>query len=346
MPDQQHIEILDHGVPTWNEWRKANRTIQANLDHANLQGKFLHDANFYKVNLQNADLSGAHLLGANFNGADLRGARLIGTDLTQADFRFANLEGADLSVAHCHETNFNNAFLHGAKLIHTVLIRTLLDEADLSEATLDHCNVYGVAAWKLNLDGATQTNLLITAPGEPAITLDNIEIAQFIYLMLHNQKIRDIIDVVTSKVVLILGRFTPERKRVLDALREELRTHNYVPVIFDFEGSHSLDFTETVTLLARMARFIVADLTEPSSIPQELQAIIPHVAVPVKPLIAQDAQPFAMFADYRKYMWALPPYRYASLEDLLAALDDEVIAPAEAKVIEVQTLKQPGTSTI
>ena len=51
-----------------------------------------------------------------------------------------------------------------------------------------------------------------------------------------------------------------------------------------------------------------------------------------------------MFADYRKYPWALPIYRYASLGDLLAALDEKVIAPAEAKVIEVQALKQPGTS--
>ena len=38
-------------------------------------------------------------------------------------------------------------------------------------------------------------------------------------------------------VVLILGRFSAERKLVLDALRDELRKseRNYVPVVFDFE---------------------------------------------------------------------------------------------------------------
>src|SRR5215207_2029801 len=34
--------------------------------------------------------------------------------------------------------------------------------------------------------------------GEPEITVDNIEVAQFVYLLLHNEKIRDVIDTITS----------------------------------------------------------------------------------------------------------------------------------------------------
>jgi hypothetical protein len=98
--------------------------------------------------------------------------------------------------------------------------------------------------------------LVITPPNEPAITADSIAVAQFIYLMLHNQKIRDVIDTITSKAVLILGRFTDERRAVLDALREELRKRNYLPILFDFAAPTTWDITETVSLLARMARFI------------------------------------------------------------------------------------------
>ena len=47
--------------------------------------------------------------------------------------------------------------------------------------------------------------------GEPDITVDNIEVAQFVYLILHNEKIRDMIDTVGYKGVLILGRFTERR---------------------------------------------------------------------------------------------------------------------------------------
>src|ERR1700748_34107 len=102
----------------------------------------------------------------------------------------------------------------------------------------------------------------------PLATVDNIEVAQFVYLMLNNQKVRDVIDTITTKVVLILGRFTAKRKKVLDALREELRKHDSLPILFDFDVPKRQNITETVTLLARMARFIIADLTDPSSIPQ------------------------------------------------------------------------------
>jgi len=78
-----------------------------------------------------------------------------------------------------------------------------------------------VSAWGLKLPRAKQQNLIITRNDEPEITVDNIEVAQFIYLLLHNETIRDVIDTVTSKVVLILGRFTDERKAVIDAVREE-----------------------------------------------------------------------------------------------------------------------------
>jgi uncharacterized protein YjbI with pentapeptide repeats len=130
---------------------------------------------------------------------------------------------------------------------------------DLRSADLTGCCIYGASAWDLVLKGAKQQNLVITPERQPTITVDNIEVGQLIYLMLHNQKVRDVIDTITSKVVLILGRFTAERKAVLDALREELRKRDYLPILFDFDVPATRDITETVSLLARMARFIIAD---------------------------------------------------------------------------------------
>jgi len=208
-----------------------------------------------------------------------------------------------------------------------------LVSTDFTGADLTGCRIYGVSAWSLKLEGAKQQNLIITTRDEPEITVDNIEVAQFIYLMLHNEKVRDVIDTITSKAVLILGRFTAERKAVLDALREELRKRDYLPILFDFEVPARRNLTETITLLARMARFIIADLTDPSSIPQELQAIIPSVRVPVQPLLLEGSSLYSMFKDFdpQDFHWVLPVYRYKEPEQLLAKLADKVIAPAEGK---------------
>jgi hypothetical protein len=209
-------------------------------------------------------------------------------------------------------------------------------ETDLTGSDLTGCRIYGVSAWRVKLDSAKQQNLIITPPDEPTITVDDIEVAQFVYLMLDNKKIRNVIDSITSKAVLILGRFTVKRKEVLDALREELRKRQYLPILFDFSVPATRDITETVSLLARMARFIIVDLTDPSSIPKELEAIVPQVAVPVRPLLEGSSQPYGMFKDYWKYDWVLRPYRYEGPEQLLATLAEEVIAPAEAKVTALE----------
>jgi uncharacterized protein YjbI with pentapeptide repeats len=295
-PAVKHVAILKRGVAKWNKYRLKND------DRPYVDG---------------ADLSGLDLSGANLREADLSGANLSR----------ANLTGANLNEANLNEANLRGANLYAAQLVAT----------DLTGANLTGCRIHGVSAWRLNLDSRTnQHNLVITAEGEPAITVDNIEVAQFVYLLLHNQKIRDVIDTITSKAVLILGRFTEERKAVLDALREELRKRDYLPILFDFAVPATRDITETVSLLARMARFIIADLTDPSSIPKELEAIVPGLAVPVQPLLEGSSRPYAMFKDHWKYDWVLPVYRYEGLEPLLATLAEKVIAPAEGKVKALQ----------
>ena len=161
--------------------------------------------------------------------------------------------------------------------------------------------------------------------------------AQFISLLLNNKEIREVIDTITSKVVLILGRFTPERKAVLDAIRDALRKHDYLPILFDFEKPSSRDFTETVRTLAHLSRFIIADLTEPSSIPQELQAIIPTLAVPIQPVLLDGKREYAMFVDFLKiYHWVLPIHYYTDQANLITTLEDYVIIPAEQKVQELE----------
>ena len=234
----------------------------------------------------------------------------------------ANLSGANLTLAD----------LSGANLVGT----------NFERADLTGCRVYGISAWDLKLDGAEQKNLIITPEDAPEITVDNLEVAQFIYLLLNNERVRHLIDTITSKVVLILGRFTPERKAVLDALREELRQRDYTPVLFDFDKPASKDLTGTVQTLANMARFIIADVTDPRSVPHELAMVVPGTVVPVQPVLLEGQREYAMFVDLRtRYHWVLQPYSYPCPERLIMDLSERVIAPAEAKARELRGVSPP-----
>jgi hypothetical protein len=218
----------------------------------------------------------------------------------------------------------------------------MLVNTDLTGADLTGCQVYGISGWGLKLEGAKQQNLIITPENEPEITVDNIEVAQFIYLMLNNQKIRDVIDTIGKKAVLILGRFTAERKSVLDAIREELRRRDYLPILFDFDKPANRDVTETISLLARMARFVVADITDAKAIPQELNVIVPDLpSVPVQPLLLRESSEYGMFEHYARYPWVLPLYRYETPDQLIAALGEQVIEPAERKALELHSGARP-----
>jgi uncharacterized protein YjbI with pentapeptide repeats len=249
-----------------------------------------------RPDLSEADLSGAHLIGANLSGANLSTTNLSGVYLSRATLIGTNLEGANLTA----------------------------------------CSVYGISAWNVKLEGAIQSNLVITPENESPIQVDNLEVAQFIYLLLNNEKIRSVIDTITSKLVLILGRFTPERKVVLDAIRDELRKRDYLPVLFDFEKPASKDLTGTISTLANLARFVIADLTDPSSVPHELATLVPGTVVPVQTIILEGQREYAMLPDLKtRYHWVLEPHQYKSQELLIAHLGETVIAPAEAKAKEL-----------
>jgi uncharacterized protein YjbI with pentapeptide repeats len=308
----------------------------ANLSGANLSGAHLGLSSFSRANLSGADLSEAHLFRTYLSRANLSGA-----DLSGANLRQANLSGADLRRANLRETNLSRVNLRGADLSGADLEAATLLGTDLTFADLTGCRIYGVSAWSLKLEGAKQQKLVITQWNEPEITVDNIEVGQFIYLLLHNEKLQRVIDTITTKVVLILGRFSlPERKEVLNALRSELRKtgRDYVPVVFDFEKPKSGTTINTIMLLARMARFVIADISDAKSVLQELQAIVPSSPkLPVQSIIVSTQEEPGMFDAFQAYPWFLSVHRYETAAQLLAELDERVIGPAEAEVARLRT---------
>jgi uncharacterized protein YjbI with pentapeptide repeats len=325
---------------------------KTDLREAEMNGADLREAKLWRSNLMGVNLSSG-----NLTGADIRGANLTRANLTKATLAQTNLAKADLTEANLTEARLNKADLRGAKLYMTDLKEARLYGADLGEADLTgsrllktdlkHANltgsrIYGISAWDIEVDIETnQSDLVITHPYQSNITVDDLEVAQFVYLLIGNEKISHIIDTVSSKLVLILGRFTPMRKRLLDAIREELRKHDYVPVLFDFEVPSRRDTQETVSTLAHLARFILADITDPSSIPQELVTIVKDLpSVPIQPLLKRGSAPWGMYEHISRFPWVLAIHEYDDDDKLLGFLEEgKLLAPIEAVIQNSQSPK-------
>lgn len=334
---EQNLHPLKVGIENWNAWRSENTDFKPSFDGQSLEGTDLSGVDLSRANLQRTNFRGANLTGANLRGANLRRANLRGADLSGANLdgalmyranlnrctlADATLVEAELERAYVSRADLRRADFRGANLEKCTLVASEVDGARLSEA-----NVYGVSAWDLVGAPAEQLSLRITPKGSAPIYVDNIKVSQFIYLLINNSEIRGVIDTITSKVILILGSFAQERKNVLDALRDNLRKRGFSPVVFDFDVPSDRDIMETVMLLAGMARFVIADLTNPRSVLQEIQAIAPDVAVPIQTVILKGDEPWAMFHTLqRRYHWVLGPLEYTSKDDLLQSLDDMVEA--------------------
>jgi uncharacterized protein YjbI with pentapeptide repeats len=160
--------------------------------------------------------------GSWFTAADFEGADLSGANLNAANLSTAYLSGADLSRTNLQGSNFTRAILTGANLTAANLSGAVFVESELQNAVLTDCVVYGLSAWNLKLsEGTKQQNLIITPEDEPQITVDNIEVAHFIYPLLHNEKIRDVIDTIGKKGVLLLDRFYRRLDRDIGAIANE-----------------------------------------------------------------------------------------------------------------------------
>jgi uncharacterized protein YjbI with pentapeptide repeats len=351
--DLEFLKILAKGAEDWNRWRKENpnktprlsgadlrgidlRRINLegadlssiegygiDLYHANLRGANLRRAFLQSAKLFEADLSGADLTEASLSYADLgmakvrratlKDANCMNCNLAAADFLGTDLTGANLNYAQLFDTN-----LSGATLVDTSLMATLLIRTNLRGATLSGCRVHGAAVWKIETDvHTTQTNLIITDLNDPTITTDNLELAQLIHLLTNTAAIRDIIDSMTGRAVLLLGRFTEERMEVLSAIADHLRQLGDLPILFNFDKPVDRSVTETVRILAGLSKFIIADLTDPKSSPYESHLTVPDMAIPFVPIIQQGQAEFSMFEDLYDYDWLLEGFAYRNVAHLL-----------------------------
>ncbi|MEN6560151.1 MAG: pentapeptide repeat-containing protein [Acidobacteriota bacterium] len=204
--------------------------FKTNLCQADLGGANLNRADLTSALLIRANLSGASLLDACLNDANLGQASLFRSrldkavlrrtsffksDLTGADFTGADLAGANFQEAVLEETSLVRANAAGANLCFATLLR-----ANLEGAVLDNCAVYGASLWEVRTEGASQRDLDIMPAQQPVLSVDSLQTAQLVGMLLHHRQARDEVFAVTLNTALVIGRFPGERKAVLAAVKE------------------------------------------------------------------------------------------------------------------------------
>jgi hypothetical protein len=141
---QQHLQLLNQGVPTWNRWRDENPTVRPDLSGSDLRKRMLRNAN-----LSASNLAGADLRDVNFRRADLSGANLDRAKLYRAFISGANLNQTTFRATVLYETVFANvalsAALHLDQCVHkgpsVIDHRTLARSKGLSREFLRGCGL-------------------------------------------------------------------------------------------------------------------------------------------------------------------------------------------------------------
>jgi uncharacterized protein YjbI with pentapeptide repeats len=166
MANEEHLNILNRGVATWNQWRKENPRVTPDLSSADLRFTDFNAADLHSANLRFADLNAADLRSANLYAADLRSADLSAADLRFAKLHAADLRSANLIFSNLHAADLSAASLSAANLISADLSATNLSSTDLSatdfsNANLCDANLKAGQALNTNFANATLTGACI-----------------------------------------------------------------------------------------------------------------------------------------------------------------------------------------
>jgi len=298
--------ILMQGPQRWNAWRKHHPgelsfSSPHWFDSREPGGQQIKAVN--RLDFSGMDLSNLAVYGAFAEGLNLRGATVENTVFEEGDFSQADFSGATFRNTRFNKTILTKAHFDDAAFVNCNLNRVNLVGATFCVREIVDTAVYGLSAWDLHTcEEMRQSNLVIEKTydfysdlieqGKVPLTVDDIELAQFVYYLTNHKKMRDTLNILNDRGVLLLGQFRDGGLQRLYSIREWFQRSGYMAMIFDFARPDNLSLTETVVTMAGLSKFVVVDLSGPS-VPAELQAIFTQI----KKSILAFGDPYALFPD-------------------------------------------------
>jgi uncharacterized protein YjbI with pentapeptide repeats len=332
MPEQDPSSIILQGAEVWNRWREQNLSslsfARPHWYHSpgpgGIQVKGRNHLNFSGMNLSRIIIHNGFAEGLNLSNSVFEESHF-----EEGDFSRSNFNGALFRNTKFNKTILTGASFDGATFINCNLNRVNLVGASFCVKEITETVVYGISAWDMQTcESMKQSKLVIEktyhfysdllADGKIPMMVDDIELAQFVHYLSSHKKMRDTLNILNARGVLLLGRFKDGGLDRLYSIRELLQGKGYMPMIFDFVRADSLSLIETIVTMAGLSKFIIADLSGPS-VPAELATLLSQIK---KPVLA-FGKPYALLSDMTDYTSAL---RTINPDDahLLPALEAEL----------------------
>ena len=201
---------------SYAEFSESNLSDAYFLDTLSLRTQFNYSL-FRNTKFQNFDA-----ISADFTGSKLHNVSIDSSKIDFCIFEAAIFENTTISKTSLMVSSFYKTDLSYSKFLDCRFKGSLFIKTNVEQSTFENCNIFGISCWKISGTPRLTKNLNISDYKEPPITLDNLENAQFLYLLLSNSRIPSVIDSLTTKIVLILGRFSDQQNSILDLIRYKI----------------------------------------------------------------------------------------------------------------------------
>lgn len=338
----------------WNDWKNTQVNDITIKDAKFLRSKFItaSEFDFWGVTFNNCIFNDVQFVRCIFEHCKFSNCEIFGhktsfrmSNFTNSEFRKCTLKNASFLKAILSDCKFINTKMEDLNFFGASLINSYFEKGSIQD-----CRIFGANIWSITTKKTLQKDMRIIDESTGSdgvsnqITIDDIELGNIVYLLAANSNFSKFIDQSKSNFVLILGRFGDYLPR-LEAIKQKLREERFSPIVFDFTAPTSLDLIESIMLLSLLSKFIIVDLTEPKSVPAELQSILTSIMIPVAPILDAQSKVYGTYSFTNRYKWVLPVLIYNSVPELISVLKPAIIDPANRlfrEILKIKT-KTPGT---
>ena len=332
------------------------------IEHTSADDVGFESSDLQRARLRDVDVNGCRFRGGSLRNADLWLARFRNGEFRQTEMGWLTASGGSFDSVQFFDTEldgarflsvgFRGASFENVQLPHSVWSDIKLEDSrwrnvDLRHASFfrvncdgasfENCNVFGLGVCELAGQLRRESRLLCGEGPDPLL-LNDLRFAPFLHELAYEDAFGRVVEALTAKFVLILGRFTDDRKPILDRLRRALRHFGYVPHLVDYDCKQS--WLHVVKTAAMCSRFVIADLTEPRSVPAEVVEILRlRETLIVAPIVQAGYDEPPIFGELRATGQLLTKYEYRDADVLIRHLATAVIEPCETTIERMERAK-------